>query len=173
MAPKIWINADPAVEELGRLRRMLTDAGFTYHMELVENEDESAIVRLASDCDAVICGLETWNERTIPAVCGKTKFLLRFGTGYDSVDVPCATRHGVLVGNTPGVNAAAVAEIALLHMLNLSRGFTRDYAGGPHGWAVGGMGNELGGKIVGLVGFGNIARQLRQLLRGFDVQVLV
>ncbi|MCI8525613.1 MAG: 3-phosphoglycerate dehydrogenase [Oscillospiraceae bacterium] len=172
MAPKIWINADPAAEDLSQLERMLTDAGFSYHMELVENEDEAAIIRLAAGCDAVICGLETWNERTISAVCGRTKFLLRFGTGYDSVDIASATRHGVLVGNTPGANAIAVAEIALLHILNLSRGFTRDYAGGPHGWATGGMGTELGGKTVGLVGFGNIARRLRELLRGFDVRVM-
>lgn len=172
MAPKIWINSDPKGEDLSLLTNMLTEAGFTYHMELVKNDDEEAIIRLASDCDAVVCGLENWNERTISASCKKTKFLLRFGTGYDSVDVPCATKYGVLVGNIPGANAMAVAEIAMLHIMNLSRGFTRDYAGGPHGWNVGGMGNELIGKTIGLVGFGNISRQLRKMLSGFEVKVL-
>lgn len=172
MTPKIWLNNQPGAEDLSLLEQILTEAGIRYHMELVENDDEEAIIRLASDCDAVICGLEHWNERTISAVCHKTKFLLRFGTGYDSVDVPCATRHGVLVANIPGANALAVAEIALLHILNLSRGFTRDYAGGPHGWTTGSMGNELVGKTVGLIGYGNISRRLRHMLRGFDVKVL-
>lgn len=172
MAPKIWLNNEPGAEDLSLLEKMLTEAGFTYHMELVGNDDEESIIRLASDCDAVICGLETWNERTISAVCHKTKFLLRFGTGYDSVDVPCATRNGVLVANIPGANALAVAEIALLHIMNLSRGFTRNYVGGSHGWATGGMGNELIGKTVGLIGFGNISRRLRKMLCGFEVNVL-
>lgn len=172
MTPKIWINFDPNGEDLSVLTNMLTEAEIEYHMELVANDDEDRIIHLASGCDAVICGLENWNRRTIPAVCKKTKFLLRFGTGFDSIDVPCATEHGVLVGNIPGANAAAVAEIAMLHIMNLGRGFTRDYAGGPHGWNAGGMGNELAGKTIGLIGFGNISKQLRKMLSGFDVKVL-
>ena len=78
------------------------------------------------------------------------------------------------VANVPGANSAAVAELALLHILNLGRRFKTCIDDTKKGiWPCEITGNELDGKTVGLVGFGNIAKQLARMMSGFDVKILV
>ena len=48
---------------------------------------------------------------------------MRYGAGIDNVDLSAATDAGICVANVPGANSAAVAEVALLHILNLGRRF--------------------------------------------------
>ena len=92
----------------------------------------------------------------------------------DNIDIPAATEAGILVGNVPGANSAAVAEVALLHILNIGRRFSHCTEGCRNGiWPSTITGNELDGKTVGLLGFGNIGKQLVRMMKGFDVKVLV
>ena len=98
---------------------------------------------------------------------------MRSGAGIHNVDLSAATDAGICVANVPGANSAAVAEVALLHILNLGRRFCQCVEKGRNNiWPVGITGNELDGKTVGIVGFGNIARQLVRLLSGFRVDIL-
>lgn len=68
--------------------------------------------------------MEPWNETTLGAVKGKVKFIQKYGTGVDSVDLKAAGKNGIPVANIPGANAPAVAEVAMMHILNLGRRFT-------------------------------------------------
>jgi len=170
---KVWMNIDKSTLDISYMVEAFQKDGYEFITEYVEDNDEEGIIRLASNADAVISGLESWNERTIPAVKDKMKFILRFGTGYDNVNVPCATENGILVANIPGANASGVAEIALLHILNAGRKFTSQCYSKEHGWTAGLLGTELRGKTLGLIGFGNIAKILREYVRGFGVKVVV
>ena len=173
MAKAVWIDYDPALVDLSSLIGPLEQEGYHITARAVDPQDEQAIIRQASQADAVVAQLECWNERTLSAVQGKVKIIVRFGMGMDSIDIPCATRLGIPVANIAGANAAAVAEIALLHILNCGRRFTHCTEGVRAGvWPSSLLGNELDGKTVGLFGIGNIARKLVQYLSGFQVRLL-
>ncbi len=95
------------------------------------------------------------------------------------VDLDAATQHGVLVVNTPGRNARAVAEHALGLMLALARRipYLDDYLKSGH-WEdpvdgyVNHRGTELEGSTLGIVGLGAVGRTLTKLAVAFDMKVL-
>jgi glyoxylate reductase len=101
-----------------------------------------------------------------------------FGVGYDNIDLEAARARGVRVTNTPGVLTGATAELAVALMLAAARRIAQADAIVRSGeWAQsradGLLGRELAGATVGLVGFGRIARRVAELLRGFEVRLLV
>lgn len=117
--------------------------------------------------------MEPWNETTLGAVKGKVKFIQKYGTGVDSVDLKAAGKNGIPVANIPGANAPAVAEVAMMHILNLGRRFTNCVEGCREGiWPSTITGNELDGKIVGLAGYGRVAKNLARMISGFSVKLL-
>ena len=107
-------------------------------------------------------------------VAGKVKFIQKYGVGLDNIDLEAAGKNGIPVANVPGGNSAAVAEVALLHILNCGRRFSTCVAGVKmNHWPATITGNELDQKTVGIMGYGNIARHLVRMLKGFQVKILV
>ncbi|HCT89887.1 MAG TPA: 3-phosphoglycerate dehydrogenase [Lachnospiraceae bacterium] len=170
---QILICIDESKVDIRCLRELLEKQGHTLTSMILPPGDAEATIRAAAERDIVISGPERWDARAAEACGGKVRLVIRFGVGLDNIDIPALTERGIAVANIPGYNAPAVAELTLLHMLNLSRGFTRaeaDYR--KAGVVTVGSGNLLQGKTVGLMGFGHIPRQLRRLLGGFGVRVL-
>lgn len=104
------------------------------------------------------------------------KMIMRWGAGFDSVDVEAAGKRGILVTNTPGANANAVSELAVMLMLAVGRKLlchTESLKSGI--WSKNTFLNSsfcLNGKTVGLVGGGNIGRQVADKVRAFGANVL-
>lgn len=102
------------------------------------------------------------------------KAVIRWGAGYDSVDIQAAGRQGVMVINTPGVNAYAVAELALGMMIVLNRkvlGYWKNTQQGN--WDRGAFTSlSLNHKTVGIVGGGNIGRRVAALVQALGAQVV-
>lgn len=99
------------------------------------------------------------------------------GVGVDPIDLATARRLGIVVVNTPGSNARAVAELTVALMLATLRRLTEaDLAAraGDAGFKYRVAMRELSGRTVGIVGFGSIGRRVATMLRGaFDVRLLV
>jgi D-3-phosphoglycerate dehydrogenase len=96
----------------------------------------------------------------------------KHGVGVDNVDVPAATRAGVIVTNTPGANQVAVAEMAVALIMALTRKLAyHDTLVKSGGWSRI-IGTEIAGKIVGLVGLGRIGKEVVLRLEGFQVKFL-
>lgn len=99
------------------------------------------------------------------------KMILRWGAGFDSVDIQAAGEHGVCVTNTPGANAGAVSELAVLLMLAVGRKLlchTESLAKGE--WSKNTFLNGsfcLNGKTLGVIGAGNIGRQVARKAQAF------
>ncbi|HOO76710.1 MAG TPA: NAD(P)-dependent oxidoreductase [bacterium] len=90
------------------------------------------------------------------------EIVVRAGAGYDNIDCETARELGIVVENTPGQNANAVAELALGMMIMIARG---NYSGKS--------GTELRGKVLGLQGFGNVARRVAEIAsRGFEMKIV-
>ena len=99
------------------------------------------------------------------------KMILRWGAGFDSVDIEAAGEHGVIVTNTPGANAGAVSELALLLMLAAGRKLLCHEDSLRRGeWSKNTFINNsytLNNKVVGIIGAGNIGRQVARKVQAF------
>ncbi len=101
--------------------------------------------------------------------------IARFGVGYDSVDVEACTRHGILLTITPDGVRRPVAAGALAFLLALSHRLTRrDRAARAGRWheRYAEMGTGLTGRTLGVVGLGNIGRELLRLIAPFGMRHL-
>ena len=97
------------------------------------------------------------------------------GAGYERVDVDAARERGIAVAHNPAGdtgNAAGVAEIALMHLLDLCRGGAAARAAVAEGRVGEPMGYGLEGRTITLLGVGGIGREVARRLRGFGVRVI-
>ncbi|MFJ3459883.1 NAD(P)-dependent oxidoreductase [Achromobacter spanius] len=97
------------------------------------------------------------------------------GAGYDTVDVAACTRAGVAVVNQAGANAASVAEMTFALLLSLVKRLGESEAALRAGTAVSRealMGHELEGRIIGIVGIGEIGRRVARIATGFGLKVI-
>jgi D-3-phosphoglycerate dehydrogenase / 2-oxoglutarate reductase len=103
------------------------------------------------------------------------KFIARFGAGMENIDVEAAEKAGIICLSAPEGNRQAVAEHALGMLLSLFRNIPRANREVREGiWQrEKNRGEELSGKTVGIIGFGNMGSAFAEILRGFNPQVLV
>jgi D-3-phosphoglycerate dehydrogenase / 2-oxoglutarate reductase len=135
--------------------------------------DESDLIAELLDADAWAVGLQAITERVL-AEAPRLRIVAVHGVGFDNVDVAAATRRGIAVTNTPGSNAGAVAELTIGLIIALGRDLVRAdriVRAGKWDWLM--LGEEVGGKTIGVVGFGAIGRRVARLARGLGMTVLV
>jgi D-3-phosphoglycerate dehydrogenase len=134
--------------------------------------DHAALEETLSAAVAWIAGTSPVDARHL-AAAQNLKIVARHGTGYDAVDLAAAARRGVLVTNTPGANAEAVADHAVGLMLAALRHLIAGDRASREGVRPVLRGRELGALTVGIVGFGYIGRAVaRRLIGGFASRVL-
>lgn len=102
------------------------------------------------------------------------KVIVRAGAGYNTIDIKHARRKSIDVMNTPGANSNAVAEEVVALMLADARHVVPADASTREGrWEKSKfMGREVAGKVVGILGLGNIGQLVARRLSGFDVTLL-
>lgn len=174
MTAKVWMNLDPEKVDVTVLDEQLKKVGCELHSEAVPGNDPEKILAHAMEADVVISILERWDETMLKKIAGKVKFIQKYGAGLDNIDLEAAGKLGIPVANVPGGNSAAVAEVAMLHILNCGRKFSPCVTGVKNRqWPATITGTELDQKTVGIMGYGNIARHLVRMLKGFQVKILV
>jgi phosphoglycerate dehydrogenase-like enzyme len=144
---------------------------------IVDENDRPAFAREMVDADVLLHVLERVTADAI-AASPQLRLIQKLGVGVDTIDLEAAKRRGIAVCNMPGANTRAVAELTLLLMLATLRRITQLNAQtrNGHGWVlpptvIDGLG-ELGGRTVGLVGFGAVAQCLSPMLRGIGANVI-
>jgi phosphoglycerate dehydrogenase-like enzyme len=146
-----------------------------YDLDLVPCDDAVALARSLATATAVI----TRRADIGPALLSGAPHLAliqQVGVGTDRIDLAAAQHKGIAVANTPGAPAAAVAEYAFLLMLAAARDLHPQLEAVRHGgWSGPGVweGTELGGSVVGIVGYGSIGRAVAKRALVFDSRVLV
>jgi D-3-phosphoglycerate dehydrogenase len=140
--------------------------------ELSQTREARVLAEGLAGAWATIAGSEPYT-RSVFAATPELKAVLRWGTGSDAIDVAAATEAGVAVVTTPGVNAEAVADMALTLMLaSIRRLRVLDDAVRTTTWRPDGPTRDLAGATVGVVGLGAIGRAVTRRLRAFGCRVL-
>lgn len=131
-----------------------------YELALLEKYTEkSQLLEAVADVDALIIRSDKVDSAVLDAA-KQLKIVVRAGAGYDNVDLEAATAHGVVVMNTPGQNANAVAELVMGLLVFAVRNFYNGKAG-----------TELMGKKLGILAFGNVGRNVARIAKGFGMDV--
>jgi D-3-phosphoglycerate dehydrogenase len=136
-----------------------------------KSPDEAELKRLLPGCVGWLAGVEKVTDAALSAA-PELKAISRNGTGVDSIDLAACERRGVRVLRAEGANARGVAELALGLLLSLVRSIpfadSRMKAGG---WERG-MGSELAGRVMGVVGCGKIGRLVAGFCLAMDMEVI-
>ena len=134
-----------------------------------KSEDE--LIAALQGIDGVIAGGEKYSPKVINAA-RNLKIIARLGSGFDAVDIETASKAGILVTNTPGATASAVAELALGLCLSALRRIPQMNGKLKAGVWEQSTGRELSSCVVGIIGTGFIGREFARLIRPFGCKVL-
>jgi D-3-phosphoglycerate dehydrogenase len=140
------------------IRDIVKGAGF--ELKLLEKYTaKEQLLDAVKDVDAIIVRSDIIDAEVI-AAAKKLKIAVRAGAGYDNIDLKASSEKGIVVMNTPGQNANAVAELAFGMMIYLNRNFYN-----------GSSGIELRGKTLGIHAYGNIGRIIGMIAKGMGMDV--
>ena len=159
--------AEPLAE--AGIQLLKTQAGW----DVIVSNPQDFSAHLA-DADALLVRNAVKVDAALLAKAPRLKVVGRAGVGVDNLDLDAATAAGVLVMNTPGGNAASVAEHTLALMLAMARSIpqaimaTRSGEWGKRKF----LGTELRGKTLGVVGLGSIGREVVRRARGFEMHIV-
>ena len=147
-----------AREAVEGIKKISEEAGYQFRL-LEKYPDQNALIDAVKDVNALIVRSDKVTREVIDAA-QNLEIIVRAGAGYDNIDIQYAKEKGIVVMNTPGQNANAVAELALGMMVYMAR---NQFNGKP--------GTELKGKTMGLLAFGNVARNVARIAKGFEMDV--
>ena len=147
-----------AKEALEAIKKEIVDGG--HSVEVLEKYTEkSELLSAVAQANAVIIRSDIVDKDVLDAA-KELKIVVRAGAGYDNVDIQSAKEHQVVVENTPGQNANAVAELVFGLLVYAVRNFYN-----------GKSGSELKGKKLGLLAYGNVSRNVSRIAKGFGMDV--
>jgi len=161
-----WLQPGDEVDQ--RLQEAGCETVFNrWHGDRTEEE----MIRILQGIDAAIVSIDPFTRKVFQA-CPQLKVVSRTGVGYDAIDVPAATEHGVAVCITPGANNRAVADFAFALLLAIARRLLENLTVVPQGGWKRYQGKDLPGSTLGIVGLGSIGKEVAKRARGFDMRVL-
>ncbi|MEN8259415.1 MAG: phosphoglycerate dehydrogenase [Pseudomonadota bacterium] len=135
---------------------------------------ESALCECIVEYDALLIRSATQVTEKVLNAGTRLKVVGRAGIGVDNVDIGAATERGVIVMNTPDANATTTAELAIAHMLSLSRHLPRaDHSVRSGKWERSKlMGTEVAHKTLAIISFGTIGRIASTRALGLGMRVI-
>lgn len=140
----------------------------------INTTNEEEVVAAAKDAEVILFTAAKFTESTF-AELPKLRLMVRYGMGYDTVDLDAARAHGVDVCNAPSYGAQAVAEHAFSLMLATNRkipSYDAAIREGNFGKGASYPSVQVSGKTLGILGFGRIARNVAKFGLGFGMKVL-
>lgn len=132
------------------------------------------LISIIGQYDGLIVRSETKVTAKVLENPGKLRGIARAGAGVDNIDVPTATKKGILVMNTPGGNTLSAAEHTMAMLLAMCRHIAPASASMKNGvWDKKSyMGNQLNNKTLGIIGLGRIGMAVAKMATGFNMKIL-
>ena len=144
-------------------------------LEVVYNPKlgEKDLPEAAIDADIIVVRSTVVNEDTINNG-KKLNLIIRAGSGVNNINIAAANKKGIYVTNCPGMNAVAVAELAMGLMIAIDRFLPDNISDFNKGvWSKDkySKGKGLKGKTLGIIGFGNIGKEVTKRALAFEMNV--
>jgi D-3-phosphoglycerate dehydrogenase len=160
MQPRITVSAKSFIKS--ELLKSNLEKYFK-NVEYGENNNES---------EGIIVGTEVINEEALTKY-PKLKIISKYGVGLDNIDLEACKKRNIKVGWTGGLNKEAVAQLALSNMISLCRNiYTSSNQLKNGNWNKNG-GRDLSEMTVGIIGVGQIGKQLIEYLKPFKCKILL
>jgi D-3-phosphoglycerate dehydrogenase len=141
---------------------------------LTHDQLPEGLATALADADALVVRSAVQVDDALMEHAPKLRVIGRAGVGVDNIDADAATRRGIVVMNTPGANAVAVAELTIGLMLGLARKVPAANATMHAGkWEKKSLqGAELRGKTLGILGLGRIGLEVAKRAKGFGLEII-
>lgn len=171
----VKILANDGIHPYGKL--LLEEANYQVDTERIPQDQ---LAERLPEYDAVIVRSATKIRQELIDACPNLKMIARAGVGMDNIDVQYAREKGIKVINTPAASSRSVAELVISHLLVLGRSLhianrempvngTTQFKALKKRFS---KGLELGGKTLGIVGFGRIGQELAKIALGMGMDVV-
>lgn len=146
-----------------------------WHVDAMAGRSPADLATALADADALIVRSATRVTAALIAGAPRLRAIARAGSGIDNVDVAAAAARQIVVMNAPAATTTSVAELTFGLMLSLARHIpAADASMKAAKWEKKRFaGTELGGKTLGVVGFGRIGRAVVRMARAFQMSVVV
>lgn len=141
---------------------------------LAPSKDEAALCELVKDCDALMTTYTEITKKVIDSM-EKCKVIIRYGIGYNNIDIPAASAKGIMVANVLNYCVTEVADHAMALMLSCLRKVTylnKTVHEGNWNVALARPMERISKLTLGLIGFGNIARQVAVRAKAFGMNII-
>ena len=145
-------------ETVEDIKKIVEESGNTFKLS-EKYKTKQELMDSIKDVDAVIVRSDKITKEIIDS-SNNLKVIARAGAGFDNIDLGYSSKKGIVVMNTPGQNANAVAELVFGLLVYAKRNFFD-----------GSSGTELKGKKLGLLAFGNVGRNVARIAKGFGMEI--
>jgi len=162
-------------DNLGQVGIQMFEDTEGFDVDVKTGLDPQALEAIIGQYHALVIRSATKVTETLLSKAERLKVVGRAGIGLDNVDIPAATKRGIVVMNTPGGNVVTTAEHTIAMILSLSRNIPEGTATMKDGrWEKKKLqGREIYNKILGVIGFGKIGSIVADRARGLKMRVVV
>ena len=131
------------------------------------------LLPLLERVDATLCSPDQYNSEALHSpASANLKIISRWGVGYDSIDIPEATRQGIVVAYTPGMLNETVADWTWALLLGIARRIPQGHNSVARGEWENFWRHDVHGKTLGIIGCGRIGQAVARRAAGFNMRVL-
>ena len=144
-------------------------------VDVITNLEPNELIKNISNYEGLIVRSSTKVTKEVIENAKNLKVIGRAGAGVDNIDIKSAKQRNIIVMNTPGGNTNATAEHTLALLLSLSRKISKaDITTHKGEWAKKSLkGNEIKGKTIGIIGFGNVGKRFAEMCNALGLKVLI
>lgn len=174
MHSRVLVTCPPMVRMIEEFRPHFTAREIEVDAPaVVQTLPEAELIRMLPDYDGWIIGDDPATRAVFASgMAGRLRAAVKWGVGVDNVDFVAARELGLPITNTPGAFGSEVADVAVAYVTMLARGLVAIDRGVRSGGWPKPAGISLAGKTVGLVGFGDIGRNVEKRLAAADMRLI-
>ncbi|MDQ0268430.1 phosphoglycerate dehydrogenase [Cytobacillus purgationiresistens] len=167
----LFLIRDPFVEKYPEL--IQNARNLALDVKVINSDrgmNKQTLFEEVKDVDIIVVAIVKIDKEVIDAA-PNLKYIIKFGAGYDNIDVDYAQEKNIVVSNAPGQNAQSAADLGFALMLTAARSIPmKDHEIKSSHWELS-MGYEVYNKRLGIIGFGSIGQAIAKRAAGFDMVV--
>ena len=166
VTPPAFYKSEPLKSKLSSL---FPNTVYNQNADYLSGEE---LIGFLKDADAAIIGRDLVTQDTLNAL-PQLKMISKYGVGFDNLDLNSIKQRGIELAFTTGINKRSVAELTLSFMVGLCHNIFISAERMKRGEWIREGGQDLSGKTIGIIGCGNVGKEVIKLLKPFGCKILI